>query len=103
MSLASKFEFRGKKKKKITFCCAVAVIAVALVTLPDDSWALESSNRRPPLSWIPMPDTASLVLIWLGGWFVALFATEESDYRWAGIVGIAVSLMLGALMFAAHV
>lgn len=99
MSLARKFEVTGKIKI-VTFCCAVAVIVAALIMLPSDAWTWRSSNRRPPLSWIPMPDAAILALFWLGGWFIALFASEESDYRGHGIAVIAVSLLLGALMFA---
>ena len=99
MSLAGKLEVTGRKKITV-FCCAVAATVVALALLPEDAWTLNSSNRRPPLSSIPMPDAALLTICWLGGWFVALFATEESDYRLVGAVGIAVSIILGALMFA---
>lgn len=98
MPLGSKFEF-GNKKKIISFGCAVIVAIVVLTLVGPGAWSLRKTARG-LTSIFPIPSALIFGFCWLGGWFVALFATEESDYRWRGISIIAISVILGALLLA---
>ena len=66
-------EFRGRKI--LLFAAFFVLLMLFLWVLPPEAWRNRGFGRR---GFIPFPVTLSI--LWLGGWFLALFLQAQDPY-----------------------